>query len=162
MALRRNAASFFPGLTLLPFLDIIFSMIGIFIVVFALQKIISSEAGRLPQVDFIVVCAEDRMVNLYTQAETAPRPFSRLQFPELFTFLSQQQGVKNLVFAFTRDCFNTQAIFDREFNRFTALLGSQSVADTTVFRLSFRPLSTRPTAIAELLAIWRGARATDE
>ena len=162
MALRRHAASFIPGLTLLPFLDIIFSMIGIFIVVFALQEMVSSEAGRLPQVDFIVVCAEDRMVSLYSQAEIQPKPFSRLQFPELFTFLSQQQGIKNLVFAFTRDCFNTQAIFDREFNTFTALLGNQSIGDKTVFRLTFRPLSSRPTAITELLAAWRGAGSADE
>ena len=50
-----------PSLSLLPFLDIIFATIGIFIVVFALQQIVTQASGRQLTVDHLVICADGQL-----------------------------------------------------------------------------------------------------
>ena len=145
-------------LSMLPFLDIIFSMIGIFIVVFALQEVIRSEAARQPAVDHLLICTDDRELQLYLTPDTTPLNFSRVQLPALFDALAiHSGGIRNLVFAFSRDCFNTQRLFERAFAKFTALARDQANGPKTVFRLAFRPLATDPEALEDLLNTWRGA-----
>lgn len=149
----RNATP----LNMLPFLDIIFSMIGIFIVVFALQEVIRSEAARQPSVDHLVICTQDSEFQLYLSPTVDPLRFNRVQLSAFFkTLAAQGGGVRNLVFAFSQDCFNTQRRFEREFARFTALTRDQPVSAKPVVRLAFRPLSAQENAAEKLLDTWRG------
>ncbi len=143
-------------LNMLPFLDIIFSMIGIFIVVFALQEVIRSQAAKQPNVDHLVICTQDSEFQLYLSPTTEPLRFNRVQLSAFFkTLAAQDGGVRNLVFAFSRDCFNTQRRFEREFARFTALNRDQPVSTKAAVRLAFRPLSAQENAAEQLLNTWR-------
>jgi len=161
MAARRQSGQIAPSLSLLPFLDIIFSLIGIFIVVFALQQTVESKAERLAAIDILAVCEHDATIVLYPAADAQPISFDRSRLAALFEHLGQARGVENLVFAFSRDCFNTKHLFERQFARFAALPRQAVDTPESVFRLSYRPLASHEQAVAELLADWRN-RSTDE
>ena len=158
MAARRVLVPVTQGISLLPFLDIIFSLIGIFIVVFALQQIIESQSARLAAVDTLITCVDGRSFDFYSDPEAEPVSFERTGLGVLFEQLTAAPGVKNLVFAFSAACFNERNRFQREFARFSALLGQRpgSEAEKSGFRLVYRPLSSAPEAVADLLGRWRG------
>ncbi|MEZ5583646.1 MAG: MotA/TolQ/ExbB proton channel family protein [Candidatus Competibacteraceae bacterium] len=158
---RRYPADSAAGqaLNLLPFLDIIFSMIGIFIVVFALQEVMEKTEGHQSAIDHLVICTNDELMQLYPAEHAQPIDFTATQIPALLETLGQQAGIRNLVFAFTRSCFNTQNRFQREFFRFTARL--REARNKAVFRLTFRPLSEQPGAVETMLSTWRGRDESD-
>lgn len=153
-----------PSLSLLPFLDIIFATIGIFIVVFALQKIVPQASGRQLTVDHLVICTDERTVSFYPGPTREPATFTSRQFPALMNSLAESAGgVRNLVFAFTGACFETRRTFEEEFAKMTALFHAQQAkrADQTIFRLAFQPLSAQPGAVERLLAAWRSGSSDD-
>ena len=156
MAARRVLVPVTQGISLLPFLDIIFSLIGIFIVVFALQQIIESQSARLAAVDTLITCGDGRNFDLYADPGAEPVRFERTGLGALFGQLAAVPGVKNLVFAFSSACFNERDRFQREFARFSDLLGQRPGAEKPSFRLVYRPLSSSPEAVADLLGRWRG------
>jgi hypothetical protein len=153
-----------PSLSLLPFLDIIFATIGIFIVVFALQQIVTQASGRQLTVDHLVICADGQTVTFYPGPTREPVMFTSRQFPALMNDLAESAGgVRNLVFAFTGACFEARRTFEEEFAKMTALFHARQAdrADQTVFRLAFQPLSAQPGAVERLLAAWRGGSSDD-
>ena len=162
MAARRVSIPLTQGISLLPFLDIIFSLIGIFIVVFALQEIVESRSDRLAAVDTLITCTDGRSFDLYTDPGTEPMRFERTGLGALFEQLTAAPGVKNLVFAFSSACFNERDRFQREFARFSDLLGQRRDTEKPSFRLVYRPLSSAPEAVADLLERWRGLSSHNE
>jgi len=159
---RRNLEFNFNQPSIMPFLDIIFSTIGILIVVFALQEIISNKDRRQPMIDHLIICTEDNRLQLYLNPDVKPVLFNNLQVPALLETLAvQQTGVRNLVFALTSACFNTQRLFEQEFTKFATLANDRQASEKTVFRLIFRPLSVQAGAVQQLLDEWRGAESAD-
>lgn len=153
---HRPADGFAVEMNLLPFLDLICSTIGIFIVVFALQEVTASASGRQLAIDYLVICPTDQEVTFYSAPAAEPARFTPPQFPALFAQLAQRQGgVRNLAFAFTSACFDTRRAFEERFAEFTALLHDHRDSQA-VFRLAFRPLSSQTGAVEQLLAAWRG------
>lgn len=158
---HRPTNGFAVEMNLLPFLDLICSTIGIFIVVFALQEVAANSSGRQLNTDYLVICTAEHAVTFYAGPTTEPVNFTEWQFPDLFTALSKQGGgVRNLAFAFTSACFNTRRTFEEKFAEFTALLHDRR-DNKAVFRLAFRPLSVQTGAAEQLLAAWRGVSAGD-
>ncbi len=156
---HRPANGLAVEMNLLPFLDLICSTIGIFIVVFALQEVTASASGRQLAIDYLVVCSTDQEVTFHSAPTAEPTRFTQRQFPALFAQLAQRQdGIRNLVFAFTSACFDTRRAFEEGFAEFTALLHDRRDRQA-VFRLAFRPLSTQTGAVEQLLAAWRGGSA---
>jgi len=150
-----------PSLNLLPFLDIIFATIGIFIVVFALQEITTNASGQQLAVDDLVICTDGRSVTFYPGPAGEPMNFTERQFPALFHRLTERAGgVRNLVFAFTGACFDIRRTFAEQFAKMTALFHERQTVKT-VFRLTFQPLSEQPGAVEQLLAAWRGGSTDD-
>ncbi|WP_236786550.1 hypothetical protein [Allochromatium tepidum] len=145
-----------PEPNLLPFLDLVLAFVGILIVVFALQARNRPETGRPPAIDDLIVCQADGVVTLYAGPEAEPIVYRETELDALLARLAAQgDGVRNLVFALTRDCFGTRRAFEDAFSRFTSRLDPR--AETRrAFRLSFRPLSTVPETLPRLLTEWRG------
>ena len=145
-----------PELNLLPFLDLVLAFVGILIVVFALQAPNRPETGRPLAIDDLIVCQADGVVTLYAEPEVEPIVYRETELDALLARLAAQgDGVRNLVFALTQDCFGTRRAFEDAFSRFTSRLDPR--AETRrAFRLSFRPLSTAPDALPRLLTEWRG------
>lgn len=153
---HRPANGFVVEMNLLPFLDLICSTIGIFIVVFALQEVTASASGRQLAIDYLVVCSADQEIVFYSAPTAEPARFTQRQFPALFAQLGEQPGgIRNLVFVFTSACFDTRRAFEEKFAAFTALLHDRQDRQA-VFRLAFRPLSSRTGAVEQLLAAWGG------
>jgi hypothetical protein len=145
-----------PELNLLPFLDLVLAFVGILIVVFALQAPNRPETGRPLAIDDLIVCQADGAVMLHAGPEAEPIVYRETELDALLARLAAQgDGVRNLVFALTQDCFGTRRAFEDAFSRFTSRLDPR--AETRrAFRLSFRPLSTAPDALPRLLTEWRG------
>ncbi len=156
---HRPINSFVVEMNLLPFLDLICSTIGIFIVVFALQEVTASANNRQLTIDYLMICLTDQEIAFYSAPTAEPVRFTQRQFPALFAQLAQRRdGVRNLVFAFTSACFDTRRAFETELTDFTALPHNRR-AGQALFRLSFRPLSSQVGAVEQLLAAWRGGNA---
>lgn len=151
---RRPAATF--SLTLLPFLDIIVSLIGIFIVVFALQEVVESQAGRQAATDHLLICTDGNVFLLYSLTDPKPQSFDLLQTAALFETLAAQPGIRNLTVALSGNCFAARDLLAQTFEQFLQTRRDNERRPT--LRLNYRPLSARPEAVAELLAQWRGDR----
>jgi hypothetical protein len=153
---RRPSMPLMPELNLLPFLDLVLAFVGILIVVFALQAPNRPETGRPLVIDDLVVCQADGVVTLHAGPEAEPIVYRETELDALLAQIAAQgDGVRNLVFALTQDCFGTRRAFEDAFSRFTSRLDPR--AETRrAFRLSFRPLSTAPDALPRLLTEWRG------
>jgi hypothetical protein len=153
---RRPSMPLMPELNLLPFLDLVLAFVGILIVVFALQAPNRPETGRPLAIDDLIVCQAEGVVTLHAGPEAEPIVYRETELDALLARLAAQgDGVRNLVFALTQDCFGTRRAFEDAFSRFTSRLDPR--AETRrAFRLSFRPLSTAPDALPRLLTEWRG------
>ncbi|MGQ9660675.1 MAG: hypothetical protein ACUVT0_11515 [Thermochromatium sp.] len=145
-----------PEPTLLPFLDLVLAFVGILIVVFALQAPDRPETGRPLAIDDLIVCQAEGAVTLYAGPKSEPIVYRETELDALLARLAaQDDGVRNLVFALTQDCFGTRRAFEDAFSRFTSRLDPNTTG-RRVFRLSFRPLSLSPEALPRLLTEWRG------
>lgn len=147
-----------PGLAFMPFLDIVFAVIGILVVVFALRDSQPRATGRPLAIDYLILCQEDARVQLYLSPEQAPEHYGPQQFPALFERLTQADpGLRSLVFAHTGRCFSTRHRFEQAFARHNSLLRQDRTASAVALRLNFYPLSmTGSTSAAALLERWRG------
>lgn len=153
---RRPLMQLMPEPNLLPFLDLVLAFVGILIVVFALQAPNRPETGRPLAIDDLIVCQTEGAVTLHAGPESEPIVYRETELDALLERLAAQgDGVRNLVFALTQDCFGTRRAFEDAFSRFTSRLDPHA-APRRAFRLSFRPLSTAPEALPRLLTEWRG------
>lgn len=150
-----------PGLPLWPFFDLIVAVIGILILVFALNQAIEGALGRQLAIDDLIVCARDGTVAHYADPEAEPVDVSARQVPDLLESLTTQAGgPRNLIFAVTANCFETRRLFEEAVARLNARLHGPD-AERAVFRVAFRPLSSEPGATERLLADWRAAMIGD-
>jgi hypothetical protein len=158
---RRRSSHSAPAaaLTLLPFLDIVFATLGVFIIVFVLQKLVQHEAGRQASIDSLIVCTSAGELVFYLTPHTPPRAFALAQLPLVFEALtSAGPGIRNLVFALNSTCVGMRQPFADAFTRFTALSRREGTHPAAAFRLTFRPLSAHPEAVEQLLHTWRGGQ----
>lgn len=138
---------------MLPFLDIVFSLVGIFLVVFVLQSIAPQPQQGLAGVDELILCEDRRELRYYPHPGADPVSVSSARLEILFTELAPRQTVVNLSFAFNQDCFSAKASFERAFAEFSQSLERDGALTR---RLNFRPLSSEAGAGEALLARWRG------
>ena len=144
------------GFQLLPFLDLVFALMGIFLVVFVLQSVYEEPRAGLAGVDELIVCEDGQRLALYTDPQSAPLAIPAPQLREIFQHLPGGESVRNLSFAFSADCFATKRGFQRAFGEFSQQPGR---AGRATRRLNFRPLGSEAGAAQGLLARWRRERA---
>lgn len=100
---RRRGGRMGAVVSLLPFLDIVFGMIGVFIVVFALQNIV--EDGAPPSVDSIVTCVEEgRLTAYWPGGEIAGVSTSDRSFELLRSLAEDGRPFRSLILAVGPEC----------------------------------------------------------
>lgn len=160
MARLSDAEEDTLALNLLPFLDIIFATIGIFIIVFAFQEIVERQQGKLPRVDHFVFCTSDEAVQVFMSPSASPLSFSRRDIRDFFKTLEEVSGgVRNIVFAFDANCFSLQLTFVRQFDHYTAKWAEDAQGNPTALHLSLQPLEDKPEAVEAVLQQWRKDKA---
>lgn len=144
-------------MTMLPFLDIIFATIGIFVLVFALQEIIEQTTSRQLAVDHLVTCTDGEALRLRLEPNTAPLDFDRHGLTGLVDLLGREEdGIRNVTFAFTAACFELRRLFVTELARFlSALPRDREAGGRAAFRVSYRPLGAAPDAESALIDRWQ-------
>ncbi len=145
-----------PRLSLLPFLDLVWSFVGILVVIFALQSPNPPHSGRPLAVDLLAICQRDGEVWLYRDPQAAPRLYPDPELGRLLEDLAiPVEGTRNLVFAFSRDCLTTRRLFEESFGHFTTRTRPEA-PNRAVVRLVLRPLAASPQAAEQLVEAWRG------
>ena len=121
------------------------------------QELQNLRNTRSKQIGVLKARGEDvAAVTLHAGPEAEPIVYRETELDALLARLAAQgDGVRNLVFALTQDCFGTRRAFEDAFSRFTSRLDPRAQT-RRAFRLSFRPLSSAPEALPRLLTEWRG------
>ncbi|MCB9948362.1 MAG: hypothetical protein H6842_11110 [Rhodospirillaceae bacterium] len=156
-----RAGSGFPRLLLLPFLDIVFSTIGIIVVFIAVHITRSERPFYPPDTDHIAVCVEPSSIDLYVSRQTDPVAISVDQITEVIeTVAAEATGVTNMVFAFNESCFGLRRALHASYRNAIRLQEDVEAADAQtampVFRLRDWPLESDTAAADRLIARWRG------
>lgn len=158
---RVRGSSVVAQLSLLPFLDIIFGTIGIFVVTFALQNIVELKDGVPPGVDSIVTCVEGDLLTAYWPdgsigASVEPeRSLDLLQ-----TLANDGRPFRSLILALGGDCSQARLEFLDGFERYIERSAKSDAADSRVvtadLMIELYPIGDSADAAA-LLAEWRGS-----
>ena len=156
--LPTGRASAVAQLSLLPFLDIIFGTIGIFVVAFALQNIVAVKDGIPPGVDSIVTCIEgDRLTAHWPDGSTGPVAVPERTLDLLQTLADDGRPFRSMILALGGDCYRARLAFLDGFERYletSAALPAKDKARAGLM-LELYPLGDAADAAA-LLAAWRG------
>ena len=146
---------------LLPFLDIVFGTIGVFVVVFALQHVIGNNEGAPAGVDAIVVCVDgDRLAAHWPDRESGPVEPPRRSLDLLRAMAASERPFRSLILAIGPGCFEARGTFMKGYERFLdasanpAFPGDRPRAD---LMLELYPVGGAAGAAA-LLERWRGDR----
>ena len=148
-------------MSLLPFLDIIFGTIGIFIVTFALQNIVDVEDGIPPGIDSIVTCVGgDRLTAHWPDGSTGPAVSPERSLDLLQTLASDERPFRSLILALGGNCHQARMAFLNGFQRYLDISARSITADgkpPTGLMLELYPLGDAADATA-LLGEWREGR----
>ena len=143
-------------LSLLPFLDIIFGTIGIFIVTFALQNIVEVEDGIPPGIDSIVTCVEgDRLTAHWPDGSGGPVVAPERSLELLQALAGDGRPFRSLLLALGGDCHAARKAFLDGFERYLDLSTGSAAADDRApggLMLELYPLGDEADA---LLKQWR-------
>lgn len=161
-AVRRQptgrAAGTVAPMSLLPFLDIIFGTIGIFVVTFALQHVVEVKDGIPPGIDSIVTCIEgDRLTAHWPDGSAAPAAAPARSFDLLQTLAADGRPFRSLLLALGGDCFKARLAFLDGFERYldVSAAGAADGRAPTGLMIELYPIGDAADAEA-LLAEWRG------
>ena len=157
--LPTGRASAVAQLSLLPFLDIIFGTIGIFVVAFALQNIVAVKDGIPPGVDSIVTCIEgDRLTAHWPDGSTGPVAAPERTLDLLQTLADDGRPFRSMILALGGDCYRARLAFLDGFERYLEASATAVPAKDEApagLMLELYPLGDAADAAA-LLATWRG------
>ena len=146
-------------MSLLPFLDIIFGTIGIFLVTFALQNIVEVEEGIPPDVDSIVTCVEgDRLTAHWPDGSTGPAAAPERSLDLLQALAGTERPFRSLLLALGGDCLRARLAFLDGFERYLKLSEKPGAADArapAALMLELYPIGDAADAEA-LLEEWHG------
>ncbi|MCY4515174.1 MAG: hypothetical protein OXC69_08605 [Candidatus Tectomicrobia bacterium] len=146
-------------LSLLPFLDIIFGTIGIFIVAFALQNIVEVKDGIPPSIDSIVTCVDgDRLTAHWPDGSTGPVVAPERSLDMFETLAADGRPFRSLIFALGGDCFRARLAFLDAFERYLEVSAASFPTNgwtSAGLMLELYPIGDVSDAKA-LLAEWRG------
>ena len=146
-------------MNLLPFLDIIFGTIGIFVVVFALQNAVEVKEGIPPGVDSIVTCVDGGNLTAHwpdgsTGVMTAPeRSFDMLE-----ALAKGERPFRSVILALSGNCYQARIEFMEGFERYLDASATTLAArgrPPANLMLELYPVGGEAGAAA-LLAEWRG------
>ena len=144
---------------LLPFLDIVFGTIGVFVVVFALQYARETDRGAPPGIDCVVLCLKgDRLTTHWPDGEIGPTAAPGRGTELLQALAATGRPFRSVVFAVGPGCVEARTRFMAAFEEYLDIsAGSQTAddADRMAPMLELYPLGSGA-AGAALLKEWRG------
>ncbi len=147
--------------SLLPFLDIVFGIIGIFIVVFALQSIVDVNDGVQPSVDCIVTCLDgERLTAHWPDGAQGPVAVPEGSLELLQALGGDGRPFRSMVLAIGGDCVDAREAFMKGFEKYIKNLrntGAASGPQNVDVMLELYPLGGEVHA-ASLLEEWRTGR----
>ena len=143
----------------LPFLDIVFGTIGIFVVTFALQNIVEVKEGSPPGIDSIVTCVEgDRLTAHWPDGSTGPTAAPERSLDLLQALAGDGRPFRTLLLALGSNCHKGRTAFLDGFERYldisTRAVASEGRTPGAPM-LELYPLGDGADAAA-LLNEWRG------
>lgn len=145
-------------MSLLPFLDIVFGTIGIFIVVFALQNVVEIKDGIQPSVDSIVTCLDGgRLTAHWPDGTDGPDAAPERSLDLLQALGEDGRPFRSMILAIGADCFSARQAFMEGFERYLEVSRSAVAAGgrTAVdLMLELYPIGGATDAAA-LLEEWR-------
>ena len=146
-------------MSLLPFLDIVFGTIGIFVVTFALQNIVEVKEGIPPGIDSIVTCVEgDRLTAHWPDGSTGPMVSPERSLDLLQALAGDGRPFRTLLLALGGNCHKVRTAFLDGFERYlemtTRTVAAQGRSPGALM-LELYPLGDGADAAA-LLKEWRG------
>lgn len=146
-------------MNLLPFLDIIFGTIGIFVVVFAIQNVVEVKEGVPPGVDSIVTCLQGGDLTAHwPDGSTGPVAVPERSFELLQRLADQGRPFRSLILALSGNCYKARLSFLDGFERYleasakTFAVEGRSPAG---LMLELYPIGDEADAVA-LVEEWRG------
>ena len=146
---------------MLPFLDIVFGTIGIFIVVFALQNVVERGGIVQPSVDSIVICLDGgRLTAHWPDGKDGPAAAPERSLDLLRALGEDGRPFRSMILAISADCFGARQAFMEGFERYLEVSRSAVASDgrTAVdLMLELYPISGSTDAVA-LLEGWRKGR----
>ena len=147
-------------MNLLPFLDIIFGTIGIFVVVFAIQNVVEVKEGIPPGVDSIVTCLEGgELIAHWPDGSTEPAAVPQRSFELLQRLAAQGRPFRSLILALSGNCYTARLDFLDGFERYLEASAKTLAVEgrpPAGLMLELYPLGDAADAAA-LLAAWRGS-----
>ncbi len=156
MSKRPLASGNAAEMTLLPFLDIIFASIGIFLLIFALRSLVVAEAPRQLEAHHVILCDNAAEIRHYPGADAAPMALRRHELAATLEAIARAEGpAANLVFAFTAICENVYRDLQRDYRAAMTIAGEQET-NMRAIRMQLWPLASDDGADAAFLARWRG------
>jgi len=149
----RLNESLLPNDGMLPLLDILFSTIGILIVIMVVRSPNNERAGIAYAVDGLLTCADGKQWVFYNDASSSGSSFSTDQMDALFVELGSYPRMDLLV-AFGAACFNMKDAFSEAFEAARAITEKNADKSLKLARVAFVPLADSPSAVQELLDRW--------
>ena len=145
-------------MTLLPFLDIIFGTIGVFVVTFAFQSIVEAQEGIPPTIDSVVTCAGDGLLTAHwPDGSTGPAAPPERSLDLLQALASDGRPFRSMLLALGGNCLEARMAFLDSFQRYVDISAQSVMADDTPaagLMLELYPLGDEVDAAA-LLEEWR-------
>ena len=146
-------------MNLLPFLDIIFGTIGIFVVVFAIQNIVEVKEGIPPGVDSIVTCVEGgNLTAHWPDGSTGAVAVPERSFDMLQMLAKDERPFRSLILALSGNCYKARLAFLEGFERYLEASAKTITAEgrpPAGLMLELYPIGDESGARA-LLEDWRG------
>ena len=106
-------------MSLLPFLDIIFGTIGIFVVTFALQNLVEVKEGIPPGVDAIVTCIDgDRLAAHWPDGSSGAVAAPARTFDLLQALAADGRPFRSVILALSGHCIKARSAFLTGFERY--------------------------------------------
>lgn len=107
---------------LLPFLDIVFGTVGVFVVVFALQHVAGNRETTPAGVDGVVTCIDgDRLAAHWPDGESGPAAAPQRSYELLQRMAESGRPFRSLIVAIGPGCFRARRAFMEGYERFLEL-----------------------------------------
>ncbi|MDE0206075.1 MAG: hypothetical protein OXP66_08605 [Candidatus Tectomicrobia bacterium] len=146
-------------MNLLPFLDIIFGTIGIFVVVFAFQSLVEVKEGIPPGVDSIVTCVDgENLTGYWPDGSTGVVARPERSFDMLQALAEDGRHFRSMILALSGDCYKARLDFLAGFGRYleaSAMTTTSEGRQPAGLMLELYPIGDEADAKA-LLNDWRG------
>jgi hypothetical protein len=144
------------GFTLMPFLDILFAAIGVFIIIFSIQDVLLKKQTHAAQSDILIICKENGYIFLLhkEQKELIAENSDEI-FKQLNNYIIKNETAPNLLIAIKPDGFELWDRLEHKLDELTKIdKKKEQKLKTNIVKVLW-PLSDTNEAEQELIKKWQ-------